>query len=160
MNTTSFLDRLLVCGFPGIGKSVASKKYGWTDSDSSSFSWEFKGIRHREWPHNYIEHLKRSSGIIMLSTHAEVRDALYLAKEPFIVCYPQRECKEEYIERYTNRGSSESFISLLTEKWDEWIDEMKWENRAKTHMTLSCEMFLSDLHGILWEEYAKNLTCE
>jgi len=146
--------KLIVCGFPGIGKTFACKKYGWADSDSSSFSWESEGVRHKDWPGNYIDHLRSSKGIILVSTHGEVRDGLHFAGLPFTLCYPSPECKYEYINRYIERGSPPEFIKMLLEKWDYWIAEMKNERRASGHIILNPRQYVSDLHAILWEQYA------
>lgn len=120
---------IIVCAFPGTGKSYLANKMGYHDSDSSKYSWIQKGVRHPDWPNNYIEHIKSLEGIIFVSTHKEVRDALYQNNIPFGLIYPDRSLKEEYKQRYINRGSPESFIKLLDEKWDVWITEMENEGR-------------------------------
>ena len=46
----------IIAGFPGIGKSYVfnQRKYKCLDSDSSLFSWIEKGVRHPDFPNNYI----------------------------------------------------------------------------------------------------------
>ena len=38
--------------------------------------------------------------------------------------YPDRSLKDEYIERYKERGNNDAFVSLLDKNWDDWMDEM------------------------------------
>ena len=48
----------------------------------------------------------------------------------YYVCFPKKECKDEYIERYKNRGNNEKFISLVSENFESWIDAlMNEENK-------------------------------
>lgn len=128
----------IVCGFPGIGKSYLVSEMRkanclWHDSDSSSFSWVSPGVRHPEFPSNYIKHIKALDGIVMASSHKVVRDAIHVEGLSFAVCYPDISCKEEYLERYRVRGSPAAFVSLLENNWDTWIAEMVAENRAEHH---------------------------
>lgn len=134
-----------ICGFPGVGKSHVCKLRGWPDSDSSKFSWEPLGVRHPDWPNNYIEHLKGIDGIVMVSTHKEVRDALHANNIPFMLCYPVHRCKDEYLERYRQRGSPETFLTLLDRMWDDWIRELILEDRAVLRRVLDPGEYASDV---------------
>lgn len=136
---------LPVCGFPGIGKSHLCSLTGWSDSDSSSFSWQSEGVRHPDWPANYIEHLRGLSGIVMVSTHSDVRQQLHESGIPFVLCYPHRSCKGEYLARYARRGSPEKFISLVDKMWDTWLDEMEGETRAVRHVVLQPGQYAGDI---------------
>jgi hypothetical protein len=42
----------------------------------------------------------------------------------FTLVYPDKSIKDEYIQRYIDRGSPDSFINLLTKNWELWIDEL------------------------------------
>lgn len=148
-----------ICGFPGIGKSHLSREHGWPDSDSSKFSWvkpvqeikpldltagRFEKIRHPEWPNNYLDHIKSISGPVLVSTHEEIRDLLSNAGFRFWVCYPERCCKQEYLQRYRDRGSSLEFIHLLDQKWDEWITGLEQDTRPAGRIVLKPGEFASD----------------
>ena len=110
--------------FPGTGKTTVFNKAEELnlfvlDSDSSMFEKS-------EFPGNYIAHIKENIGkvdIIMVSSHKEVREALVENELQFILFYPERHLKGEYIRRYIGRGSSEQFIDLLDKNWDTWIEE-------------------------------------
>lgn len=124
----------VISGFPGTGKSYATKylkEYGYNvqDSDSSMFD-------KKEFPQNYIGHIKEKikefnegTGFIFISSHKEVRDALREEGIHTEVLYPSLKMKEEYIKRYEERGSSESFIKLLKNNYDSWIKELKEEHK-------------------------------
>ncbi len=38
--------------------------------------------------------------------------------------YPDDRRKDEFIERYKNRGNNEKFIELVSNKWDDWMKEI------------------------------------
>jgi hypothetical protein len=125
----------IISAFPGTGKSYYHKLHPDTtlDSDSSNFSWvkDENGNNTKErnpnFPQNYIEHIKANIGkyeYIFVSSHKEVRDALLDNCLFFYVVYPDKEHKEEYIQRYKDRGNNESFIQLVDSKWDEWINDI------------------------------------
>lgn len=137
-------QQTIVCGFPGIGKSHASQEHGWHDSDSSKFSWESPGVRHPDFPGNYIDHLKTLEGVVLVSTHAEVREALHKNDIPFILCYPMHGCKDEYLQRFRDRGSDEKFIELLDANWSEWVTELSTDSRACSKHSFDEGEYLSD----------------
>lgn len=122
----------VICGFPGVGKSTLFKELKKSnikvlDSDSSTFDKS-------EFPDNYIKHIKEKTGegyTILASSHDVVRDALVKSKIPFVLVYPDKSLKKDYLDRYEDRGSPESFIKLLDDKWDNWIKQ--------------CDSFSSDL---------------
>lgn len=135
---------LVISAFPGAGKTtlynameelkkvntVFEGQLDILDSDSSQFSWIEPGVRHPDFPNNYIAHIKENIGkvdVIMTSTHKVVRDALKEAGINFVIVFPLRNLKEEYIERYLLRGSPDGFIKLMNEKWDDFITELKEE---------------------------------
>lgn len=131
----------LISAFPGTGKSFYFKSsilIG-LDSDSSTFD-------KADFPNNYINHIKENIDkvdYILISSHKPVRDALVENNLPFILVYPNRSLKDEYIERYKERGSSEQFIKLITENWDSWMDGLEEQDECK-HVVLWSGEYLSD----------------
>jgi len=129
----------IISAFPGTGKSYYHNKNKDTtlDSDSSNFSWvkDENGNntteQNSEFPQNYIYHIKENIGkyeFIFVSSHKEVRDALLEECIFFYLVYPDKSRKEEFIQRYKDRGNNESFIKLVESKWEDWINEIYWEN--------------------------------
>lgn len=110
--------------FPGVGKTTYfnTTEKNVLDSDSSKFD-------KKHFPDNYIEHIERNIqdpnvDKILVSSHKDVRDALVKREIPFVLVYPDRSLKDEYIERYKERGNNDAFVSLLDKNWDDWMDEM------------------------------------
>lgn len=140
---------IVISAFPGCGKTYFTNNSGLdvSDSDSSKFSWLSEGVRNPDFPKNYIEHIKSLEGkvdFILVSSHREVREALVESKIPFHLVYPDESTKTEYIDRYKRRGSSEKFIELLTENWEEWINELRNQTNC-LHFVLNSGQYLSTL---------------
>ncbi len=131
----------LISAFPGTGKTYLFNNTNKIilDSDSSKFDKEY-------FPENYIKHIKENIGtadIICISSHKVVRDALVENNLNFTLVYPDRSIKEEYIQRYKDRENEESFVKLLKNNWDSWMDEM--ENQVGCHhIKLGSNEYLSD----------------
>lgn len=109
---------IVVCGFPGVGKSYLvsnNTKYKISDSDSSQF----------DNPKDYVEHIiqkRKEFDIVLVSTHEDVRAELCKQNVPYQTVFPGPECKSEYLERYKSRGNTKQFIDLVDKNWDKWID--------------------------------------
>ena len=133
---------MLLSAFTGTGKSYLyknNKDLKILDSDSSKFD-------KKDFPDNYIKHIKDNIGkadIIMISSHEEVRDALVENGLEFTLAYPDKSLKDEYLERYKERGSDEKFIELLDKNWDNWIDDLDKQKGAKK-IKLKKGEYLSD----------------
>jgi len=140
----------VISAFPGTGKSEYIRlgegsgymPQGFAcDSDSSKFDKS-------EFPKNYIEHIKRriNDGYarIFISSHKEVREALVSNEIEFTLVYPEIGLKDEYLKRYKERGSPQSFIDLISEKWDSWINELSNQKGCK-HKVLKSNEFLSNV---------------
>lgn len=141
----------VVAGFPGVGKSVLFKNSNLNvlDSDSSKFLWIEPGVRHPDFPQNYINHIKVNIGvadIILVSSHDVVRKALAESGIEYYLVYPDISLKEEYLNRYRQRGNDEKFIALLKSKWEEFILSIE-EETFPTLLKLSSNQYLSDVIG-------------
>jgi hypothetical protein len=123
-NEHNSVETLVVSAFPGCGKSHLFRNKGEKkilDSDSSTFDKS-------QFPQNYIEHIKSNIGevdIILVSSHKEVRDALVNESINFTLVYPRKDIKDEYIQRYIDRGNDGKFVELLKQNWDNWTDELE-----------------------------------
>jgi hypothetical protein len=138
---------LIIAAFPGCGKStLVQKRPDIADSDSSTFD-------KAEFPANYIAHIKAryDAGLTTLvSTHKTVRAALVEAELPFLLVYPARQCKDEYVQRYLDRGGfngGAGFAKLISDNWDQWITECS-EQQDCIKRVLQPGEFLSDALGL------------
>lgn len=132
------MDTFVISAFPACGKShcfnnLNGKGLKILDSDSSKFSWvkdingENTTKRNPNFPQNYIQHIKENIGkvdIIFVSSHEIVRKALLENNITTILVYPYKKCKNEWIERFKQRGNDEKFIKFISDNWDNFIDDM------------------------------------
>lgn len=133
----------VISAFPGTGKTYCFNNFkGITilDSDSSEFSWikDENGNntteRNPDFPNNYIKHIKENIGkvdIIFVSSHSSVREALTNEGINFILVFPNVYNKNTYLKRYKDRGSSDSFIKLMDDKFEEFCEEMYNDKKHK-----------------------------
>ena len=139
----------VISAFPGTGKSYFHRTSDAKvlDSDSSKFSWIEEGVRHPDFPNNYMAHIKENIGsadYIMVSSHDVVRQALVNEGIEYTLVFPERYLKAEYVERFKQRGSPESFVNLLSKNWDAWITELE-EQPGCTKLKLQQGQYLSDI---------------
>lgn len=157
LNNINKKSALIISGFPGIGKSYffnlmknSGKKI--LDSDSSLFSWIEKGVRHPDFPQNYINHIKKNmydADIILVSSHKIVRDALVDNNIYFTLIYPDRSIKNEYINRYKSRGSDDSFVKLLEKNWDNFIDDCENQENCDKIIIKSGEYLCDKINELI-----------
>lgn len=106
----------VICGFPGVGKSYLTTCHAGDleihDSDSSSYKGRVS---------EYVDHIESLSGIVLVSTHQEVRDELARREIPYELCFPDLRLKDEYLRRFRHRGNDDAFVELLDKNWDDWI---------------------------------------
>jgi hypothetical protein len=113
------------------------------DSDSSKFDKS-------QFPQNYIDHIKSNIGeadMILVSSHKEVRDALVDNGIEFTLVYPNKNIKDEYIQRYIDRGNEDKFVELLKNNWDIWIPELEKQQGCEK-IELNSGEYLSDVLNI------------
>ena len=129
---------IIVSGFPGVGKSYYCMQNPdkALDLDSSSFSWVTKldGTKERnpDFPQCYIDRIKeviaeKRYRFVFVSSHKAVRTALKDNNLYFALVYPYADCKDEMIERYLKRGSTQQFIDVVQSSWFDWIMECQHE---------------------------------
>ena len=150
-------ETFVISAFPGTGKTYLYNQYKGKnsliilDSDSSNFSWikdecgNNTTTRNPDFPNNYINHIKENIGkvdIIFVSSHDIVRQALSDNGIKYIVVYPENNCKDEYLERYRNRGNTEEFINMMDKNWDKFIDGMKNDKGARMKWVLGTNQFI------------------
>lgn len=104
-------------------------KPGWpviADSDSTMFPKETRNGE--SWVKQYIDYIayvqkNHPQSFQFVSTHREVRKALFDHKLPHIVVAPHKSLKDVYIKRYVDRGSPDAFVKLMEDKFEEFADD-------------------------------------
>lgn len=118
---------IVISAFPGMGKTWyfnnCQDLHSSYDSDSSQFPKD-------NFPQNYIEYIKGKlkdddKDIIFVSTHESVRRALIDEGIRFVCLYPDRSMKDELMQRYRQRGSSEAFIENMDKNFDNYITSIE-----------------------------------
>ncbi len=146
----------VVLAFPGAGKSyfAANNDSGLKIIDLDSHSYTLGHgkdgkVRSADFPDNYIKAIKDHLGradLLFVSIHQEVRDALQREGTPFILVYPEDGLRAEYIERYRQRHTPQSFmsISVITDNWSAILEQLKNQKGCK-HVVLKSGQFVSDI---------------
>lgn len=147
-------SKIIIAGFPGVGKSEAAKLIPSVvmDVESSDYHWNEDKSLNPLWPDNYLDYVKillETDGLekykdllyICISTHADTLKRLRKLQIPFVIAVP--EDKEETIARYKERGNSEAFIKQLDEHWEEWMKD--FEDYDMPVLTVPKGHYLSEL---------------
>jgi len=136
---------IIISGSAGVGKTTVGKKYkNVIDLDCSDYKWIYKdndiknmekekrkGIKNRivnpKWPLNYIKSILENAlkyDIVLISQQKELRELLDSKDIDYIVCFPNLDCKDEYISRYRKRGNNEAFVKIQEQNYDKWVSEL------------------------------------
>lgn len=112
---------MIICGFPGTGKSLMAKFsrwIGWIDLESTPFEKDW--MRYAK----VAKHMSDNGYTVMVSTHAELIDCFEHMEVPYTVIIPNIEDVNTYLQRYRERGNDESFVKLIDDNWDNWIRQI------------------------------------
>lgn len=150
----------IISGFPGTGKSKAAEMLPGIviDLESSDFHWmdhkaEVK-VQHPEWPSNYIAAIRalafETDGLknyrdllyVVISAHKEILDRLDDLGIDYAVAFPALEAKEEYLQRYVNRGNTPEFIEKLSANYEKFISDLR--SHGKPEIVLGAGEYLFD----------------
>ena len=137
----------IISGFPGIGKTYFCNLHPQvTDSDSHAFK-EYS-------PEVYAEHIRTLYLLhqpVLVSTHESVRERLKASDVPFLLVYPAKELKQDYIQRYMLRSGfngGNDFAHRIKMNWDTWIDDLR-SMCGVPKIELQEGQFLSDVIEVL-----------
>ena len=108
---------MIICGFPGTGKSMMAKFSQWVDLESTPFSYRGQWLLYAE----VAKHMSDNGYTVMVSTHAEMLEALEQIEARYTVVIPPITDKDTYLRRYDLRGNTDDFIQHLAENWERWI---------------------------------------
>ena len=101
------LKGMIVCGYPGVGKSSIAGWNNCIDLESSNFSqWQTDNVDY-DWMAHYIHvatELANQGFTVLLSTHVDVIDLLHeLENIPVVIFCPKFEMKDEWNKRLQER---------------------------------------------------------
>lgn len=127
---------MIISGFPGIGKSSICRTIpNYTDLESTPFkkNWEIYV--------DVIEHMGKNHYNVFVSSHLSLRKELQKRGLNYIFVVPEKNLKDEYIERYKKRGNSKEFIKQISDNWDVYTSEIPGEKVFR----LPSETYLYDV---------------
>ena len=109
---------MIICGFPGTGKSTMAKSSQWVDLESTPFkkNWMLYA--------EVAKHMSDNGYTVMVSTHAEMLKALEQVEASYTVVIPPTTDKDTYLARYRRRGNTDAFIGYVDVNWHRWIADI------------------------------------
>jgi hypothetical protein len=140
---------ILVSAFPGIGKSYATdvlRKAGHnvSDSDSSLFP-------KTSFPQSYLAHIKTlieqgNIDYLFISSHKDVREGLEEMGLKYYLMYPdpKQDLKEEFMERYIQRGSPPAFLELMSKQFEIFVESCAQPTPNSIHIPVGAGEYLYD----------------
>ena len=143
---------MIVIGYPGIGKSEASKQFIEVIELESSFITKENGLLsfgEQLGYCNLAEYLSKQGCIVCVSSHTEVQKLLLRSTEQIYICYPEEELKDFWVhrlrQRYVEDPTDKNYKALerVVEHFDEDIKAMK--NSGFDKIELQGGVFLSDV---------------
>lgn len=134
---------MIISAFAGVGKTTFANKYSdkVIELESGNFKWlndeksnENKRTINPKFPINYLEAIKSANSkykIVLISQHEIIRKCLDAVRLDYIIVYPNIDTKQEYIDRYNNRGNLSNYVELMSKEWDNWIGALNNVNNHK-----------------------------
>ena len=84
--------------------------------------------------------------MIFVSSHSIVRKALGDNKINFTLVVPKKNCLNEWMIRYINRGNDNDFINVQIDNWDKWLNEIDEEKGTYSKLVkLEQRQYISDV---------------
>ena len=132
---------LIICGFPGVGKSSAAEICkNILDLESTPFHfWDDGKSEDPNWFVRYVNEIEKSANdarynYILVSTHKLVRSEMQYRGIPYIIVTPLAKLKDEYLSRYVKRGDCYDFIETLNINWEQWIEDFANDDVPIIHL--------------------------
>lgn len=143
---------LIICGFPGVGKSTAAELCrSALDLESTSFHFRYNDTEvnaeapqglfkeNPNWVSDYVDEIEKAANdpqydFILVSTHKKVREEMQYRGVPYIIVTPLIKLKDEYLANYVRRGDSYKFIETLHDKWEKWIEDFVHDDMPIIHL--------------------------
>ena len=137
--------------YPELTLDLVSMPYKYMLTNDTPYSESSKAnpenILNDDWPFNYISAIKQNLELdilLLIPSDLFILELLREEKLPYCLCYPQRNAKEIYRERYINRGNTAEFIDIFIGKWDKFMDAFEKDLYGQ-HIILQPDQFLSDV---------------
>ena len=119
---------MIICGFPGTGKTTMAKFSRWVDLESTPFrkNWRLYA--------EVAKYMSEQGYTVMISTHSELLDELERLETRYTVVVPDVTDVQTYMRRFERRGNSTDFCKKVYDNWYNWIESII--NRHTVYKTL------------------------
>ena len=144
----------IIAAFPGTGKSWLCKKglppYTLSEEDASRYLGSFnkfgRYIKNYNFKKDYARFIssRPSFGyLVLIHPNRQILDACKSVNITPTIVYPDISLRDEYIERYTNRGTKKELLEYLSRHFDTLIRNI--ESYSEPKVKLGSGVFLSDV---------------
>ena len=162
------MGKYYIWGFPGIGKSFMNPDPSMIDADCEYFKFIIPPVisdrphsqgylahvqRDPAYPQNYLDYVRSvSADLVLLNCHISLLEALN--RDKLLLVYPAPALKEEYLQRYAQRGDNESYIHYMETAFDEIIAAARDSPYRKYEITTP-HVYLHDLieRGTIMDQF-------
>jgi hypothetical protein len=153
----------IIAAFAGTGKTTLQALYPCNAEDFVCMPYKYhltpsggncesdKGnpeyVLRDNWPQNYAKSIKVAlcgRKTLLIPSACDVLALLRQEGLPYTLCYPRRDAKETYRQRFIARGNTEDFLSIFIDGWDMFINNLE-EIEAERRIVLEPHQFLSDV---------------
>lgn len=103
-----------------------------------------------DFPSNYLRDIKEYIGkteLLLVGCQPQVLARLHEMKISFVLIYPERGLKAQYVQRFQQRDSGQSFIDLLAREWDSFLDFLESQEGCRK-IVLGDGQYLSDVADV------------
>lgn len=109
---------MIICGFPGVGKTTLAKFSNWIDLESTPFEKDW--VRYAK----VAKHMNDNGYNVMVSTHPQLLEQFEQMEVKYTVVVPHFADIFIYKDRYIKRGNNLDFITSIETNWDKWIENI------------------------------------
>ena len=138
--THEFKTKTILCAaFPGTGKTHICKHTKLKATEVEFWQYESQT--------QYIQDVKALIGevdFVFLSTEVEGLQLLYNEGLEIFLVYPQKNLRNEYLDRYIERDNPYDFIGTMMKFWDTTIEKLQ-EQKYFKHFILEKNQYLNDV---------------
>ena len=158
---------MIIAGYSDIGKTTFTithrnvidlhiMPYKYSNLNEISNKYDDESIKaapelilNTNWRYEYYDklielHNAEQDGIIVIPTDIQIMNWLVCDEIPFTLVFPSYKLKEEYKNRYLERGNTEDFIGFFIGNWDYWINMFRLQKGCQK-IELKTNEFLSDV---------------
>lgn len=156
---------MIIAAFAGTGKTYFCNhvedakdfvcmpfKYFLPETDSDNLECEkvkadFSLEMNPKYPRNYINAIFENMDkykYFVIPSDSRVLSGLKDRHIPYILCFPEDKAKEEYRERYLQRGNTEQFLEVFIDGWDNFMESLRHDAYG-AQIILSKEEHLLDV---------------